>query len=245
MSARAAPGTARQMVLDLTRAPSFDPDDFLVSPANAEAHALVMAWPEWPSRTLLLVGPPGAGKSHLATIWAGLAGARPFDPEEFPRGAGAWLVEDADRCRDPEAALFHLLNLVEEARGWLIVTAQSPPDRWGLCTPDLLSRLRRAPVATIGAPDAELLRSVLVKLFADRQIRIDADVVAYAALHCEQSLEAILRFVAAVDEAALAEGRRITRPLAARALASLTTSDRLAPGTESPRSHTTGSIDAD
>ena len=223
MSARPAPGSARQMVLDLTRAPSFDPDDFLVSPANAQAHTLVMAWPDWPSRTLLMVGPPGAGKSHLAAIWAGLAGARPMLPEDGFAGekSPAWLVENADRREGPEAALFHLLNLVEETRGWLVVTARSLPDCWGLHTPDLLSRLRRAPVATIGHPDGPLLRAVLVKLFADRQIRIDADVVAYAALHCDQSLDAISRFVAAIDEAALAEGRRITRPLAARTLASL------------------------
>ncbi len=219
--ARPRPRSARQMVLDLTRAPSFDPDDFLVSPANEAAHTLVMDWPDWPSRTLLLVGPAGSGKSHLAAIWAGQAEARPFEPAALDAldSEAAFLLEDADRAAVPEAALFHLLNLVEEARGWLVVTARTAPDTWGVRTPDLLSRLRRAPMAAIGHPDAALLHAVMVKLFADRQIRIEAEVVAYAALHCEQSLEAVSRFVAAVDEAALAEGRRITRPLAAKTLA--------------------------
>ena len=221
--ARPRSRSARQMVLDLTRAPSFDPDDFLVSPANAAAHSLVMAWPDWPSRTLLLTGPAGAGKSHLAAIWAGQAEAQPFEPAALDALASdaVLLLEDADRAEVPEAALFHLLNLVEESRGWLVVTARAAPDHWGVHTPDLLSRLRRAPMAVIGHPDAPLLRAVMVKLFADRQIRIDAEVVVYAALHCEQSLEAVSRFVAAVDEAALAEGRRITRPLAAKTLAAL------------------------
>lgn len=221
MSAQGA--AARQMVLDFAHAPSYDADDFLVSPANARAHAALTAWPHWPARTLLLVGPPGAGKSHLAAIWTALAGAAPLALERLDELAGPvlGLIEDADRHPGPEAALFHLLNMVEETAGWLVLTARTPPDRWGVRTPDLLSRLRRAPVAAIDAPDAALLSSVLVKLFADRQIRIEADVVAYAALHCEQSLEAVARFVAAVDEAALAEGRRITRPLAARTLAEL------------------------
>ena len=223
------------MVLDLTRAPSFDPDDFLVSPANANAHALVLAWPDWPSRTLLLTGPPGSGKSHLAAIWAGCAHASPRLPDALDGfgndgfGTGhtpAWLIENADRCEVGESALFHLLNLVEEMRGWLVVTARTPPDRWGLRTPDLVSRLRRATAAAILHPDEALLRAVLIKLFADRQIWIDDEVVAYAVLNCDRSLDAAARFVAAVDEMSLAEGRRITRPLAARTLAALAAKDQ-------------------
>ena len=101
------------------------------------------------------------------------------------------------------------------------MTAREPPALWGLQTSDLLSRLRLAPLVPIGRPDSALMRAVIVKLFADRQIRIDEDVVAYAARHCDQSLEAINRFVAAVDDESLAAGRRITRPLAAQAIASL------------------------
>ena len=214
----------RQLVFDLARAPSYEADAFLTSPSNDRAHAMVERWPDWPARTLLMVGPEGSGKSHLGAIWAMHAGARTIrrgealDPSMDP---AVLLVEDADRAGHSEADLFHLINLVKERDGWLLMTARSRPDHWGVVTADLLSRLRLAPIISIDAPDADLIRAVIVKLFADRQIRIEPDVVAYAALHGDQSLEAVSRFVAAVDEDALAENRRITRPVAARTLARL------------------------
>ena len=215
--------TVRQLVLDLGRDPSYDPDEFLVSSCNETAYAAVRAWPTWPDRAIVLLGPAGSGKSHLAAIWASRAGALKLGPGaslpfEMRQGQAA-MMEDCERVRPDEAALFHQLNIVRETGGWLLLTAREPPDRWGLRTLDLLSRLRLAPTVSIGHPDLLLMKSVIVKLFSDRQIYIDEDVVAYAARHCEQSLEAANRFVAAVDEESLASGRRITRPLAARILA--------------------------
>ena len=219
-------GQARQLVLDLAHRPSYDRDEFLVSPSNAVAHATIERWPDWPGRVLLLLGPPGSGKSHLGAIWAAKAGARVITPG----GAtplSAWvgpvvaLVEDCGRSAYNQATLFHLINMVGETGGWLLVTSTSGPTTWGITVPDLLSRFRLATSVELQSPDAELIKAVIVKLFADRQIRIDEDVVNYAALHCEQSLQAIGTFVAAVDEDALASGRRITRPLAAQALARL------------------------
>ncbi|WP_246725077.1 hypothetical protein [Beijerinckia sp. L45] len=110
---------------------------------------------------------------------------------------------------------------MRDAGGWLLLTARANPDHWAIQTADLLSRLRLATLSRIGRPSPELVRAVLVKLFADRQIRIEEDVVAYATLHLEQSLEAVTRFVQAVDEAALSAGRRITRPLASATIAAL------------------------
>ena len=223
---RASDDVSRQLIFDLGRAPSFDPDDFLTSPSNAEAHAMIERWPDWPGRTLILTGPPGCGKSHLGAIWAGRAGARIAGPGDI-LDVSTWtspvvaLLEDCDRARHPEAALFHLMNLAKEGGGWLLFTSREAPSLWDVRTPDLLSRLRLAPVVPIGRPDPPLLRAVIVKLFADRQIRIDEEVVAYAERHCDQSLEAINRFVAAVDDESLAAGRRITRPLAAKAIATL------------------------
>ena len=219
---------ARQLVFDLARAPGFDRDDFLVSAANEAAVAAIQTWPDWPGRTLLVTGPTGSGKSHLAAIWAADVGATVAGSLDFSLwdgGGRSVLLEDCDSGKNAEPAFFHALNLVRETGGWLLMTARSGPRCWGIRTPDLLSRLRLSPIATIHPPDSELMKAVLIKLFADRQIFIDEDVIAYAARHCEHSLEAVNRFVAAVDEAALATGRRITRPLAAHTLASLQASD--------------------
>lgn len=218
---------ARQLVFDLTRTPCFDAEDFLVSEANAAAVAAVRAWRDWPGRTLLLIGPPGAGKSHLAAVWAGETGAivlrdgRTPSPSLWDGGGRCVLLEDCDRAGYPEPAFFHAINLARETRGWLMMTARTPPTHWRVATPDLRSRLRLATLATIAPPDAELVKAVLLKLFADRQIDVDEDVVTYASRHCDQSLEAVAHFVSAIDEASLAAGRRITRPLAAKVLAGL------------------------
>ncbi len=67
---------ARQLAFDLPHAESFRRDDFLASAANEAALSLVERWPEWPGGMAAIVGPRGAGKSHLAAIWAERAGAR-------------------------------------------------------------------------------------------------------------------------------------------------------------------------
>lgn len=219
-------GPARQLVLDLARDPSYDRDQFLVSPSNVTAHATIERWPAWPNRVLLLLGPPGSGKSHLAAVWAAKAGARVVSeahssPPNDWRGPMVALVEDCGRVAYDQATLFHLINMVGETGGWLLITSASAPATWNITVPDLMSRLRLAPTVEIHRPDTQLVKAVIVKLFADRQIRVDEEVINYAALHCEQSLEAVGAFVAAVDEDALASGRRITRPLAAQAMARL------------------------
>lgn len=211
-----------QLALDLPHEPRFGVEDFLVSSSNEAAYELIGAWPRWPDPVLTLVGPSGSGKSHLAAIWAQRAGARTLsaaslslaDPPALA-AAGAVLVEDGETIGGAEAALFHLLNLAREQRSSVLITAAAPPDRWGLTTRDLVSRLRLAPMAEIGAPDEALLKAVLVKLFVDRQLVVDTGVVDYLALRIERSLAAAREVVERLDRTALAQGRRITRAMAA------------------------------
>lgn len=213
-----------QLTLDLGFTPRFGAEDFLVTPANADAHATLMRWPDWPGRSLLLVGPEGAGKSHLASIWATLAGAWVVTNGDIEAGASsaeAMVLEDLDQASVPEPALFHFLNAARERDAFLLITARTPPDLWRLGTRDLLSRLRLAPVMRLEAPDETLLRAVLVKLFVDRQLVVDDSVVDYLALRLDRSLGAARRLVDALDRASLASQRRITRPIAADVFASL------------------------
>lgn len=220
MSARAA----GQLAFDLPLAPSFSRENFLVSPSNAAAWAQFDAWPNWPGRTLLLLGPTGAGKSHLGAIWAETARARivpaatlaTADLQELAQ-VPAILVEDADRS-GPEKELFHLINLVTESGAYLAVTARLWPDSWGLQTKDLLSRLRRAPAVEIGEPDDGLVRAVLVKLFMDRQLQVEATVIEFLAARIERSLAAARSVVTLLDREALARGRAVTRPMASEVL---------------------------
>jgi chromosomal replication initiation ATPase DnaA len=219
----------RQLTLDLPVETRFGREDFLVSPCNETAFAMFERWPDWPDRVLLLLGPVGAGKSHLGNIWAQQAGATVLSASSLATTdlpalvtTGAILLEDADMARGSEAQFFHLLNLVRSAAScFLVVTARSWPDAWGLKTADLLSRLRLAPAIEIGEPDDALVRAVLVKLFHDRQLEVDISVVEYLALRIERSLAAARHIVDVLDREALQAGRSITRPMASEVLRGL------------------------
>jgi chromosomal replication initiation ATPase DnaA len=222
----------RQLAFDLPLDPRYGREDFLVSPSNEKAYGLIEAWPEWPDTILLLIGPPGSGKSHLASIWATDSRAWTIDAAEaagdkVPHlvSTGALAIEDLDRAPLDEPALFHLLNLARERRAYVLMTCETPPDRWGLKTPDLLSRLRLAPSVSLDAPDDALLKAVLVKLFVDRQLVVDTTVVDYIALRIERSLAGAEEVVARLDKEALSRGRRVSRAIAAEILGAQETDD--------------------
>lgn len=215
----------RQLALDLPVESPMEAEDFLVSSSNEAAYAALESWPDWPDPVLVLTGPPASGKSHCAAIWAARAHAwvlarAALRDEDVPRlvSAGALVIEDCDAAGGHEAALFHLLNLARERRCFVVLTAVSAPDGWGLQTPDLLSRLRLAPRVAIEAPDDGLLRAVLVKLFVERQLIVDTSVVEFLALRLDRSIGAAREAVERLDRMGLERGRRITRPLAAELL---------------------------
>lgn len=211
-----------QLPFDLAPAPRFGRDDFLVTPSNTAAVDTLDRWPDWPDRVLLMLGPEGAGKSHLASVWAARAGARVLvaadlaDADLHGLAGEPALIEDLDRMPGAEAQLFHLLNLVRDGTASILLTARSEPAAWGLRTADLLSRLRLAPAVSIEAPDDALLRAVLVKLFADRQLLVDESVVGYLVHHLDRSLGAARTAVDALDRTGLALNRRVTRAMTAR-----------------------------
>jgi len=215
----------RQLALALPHAENFAREDFLSGPSNAAALRLVEQWPDWPARSAALVGPRGSGKSHLAAIWAGHAGARflsgrALKAAEIPAAlaTGALVLEDLVPGELDERALFHLINLAREEDAFLLLTARTPPAGWSVGIADLASRLRAIPAVTLSPPDDALWRAVLVKLFADRQLMIDASVVSYLATRLERSFAAARAAVDLLDREALRRQRPVTRALAAEVL---------------------------
>lgn len=215
----------RQLPLQIPPRPALRREDFLAAPGNAAALALIDAYPDWPARVVCLVGPEGAGKSHLAAIFAEKAGARTVAARALDRAGvpealatGALVLEDLEPGGFEEAALFHLFNLVREQHGVLLMTARTPPATFPLATADLASRLRTVPVFEIAPADDALLAAVLVKLFADRQIGVDEATVQFLLLRMQRSVAGAKRVVEAIDAAALAAARPVTRALAAQVL---------------------------
>ncbi|MEC9344189.1 MAG: hypothetical protein VYD64_10140 [Pseudomonadota bacterium] len=214
----------RQIPLDLPVDAARARDDLIASPANRQAIEFIDAWPDWPGPVAVLAGPVGSGKSHMAGIWAERAGAHVVDMsglEEPGTATGEWsavVLEDARPGGIPETALFHLINHLRATGGHCLITSREWPTAWRVALPDLASRLRAAQLVELAEPDDELLRQVIVKLFADRQIVIDPGVVEYLATRMERSLGAAGRLVAEIDREALSRNIRPSRSVAATAL---------------------------
>lgn len=218
----------RQLALSLGHEVSFARDDFLEGPSNAAALAFVTRWPDWASLNLLMVGPQGSGKTHLASMWAGEAGARVIsarllDQESVPTAlaTGALVIEDLAPGNFDERALFHVLNLARAERAYVLLTARSATTGWTLNVPDLTSRLREIATVTLTLPDDALLRAVLVKLFADRQLAVDENLIGYLTPRIERSFAGAQSIVADLDREALRQQRPVTRALASELLRDL------------------------
>jgi len=216
-----------QLVFELPHRTAMGLEDFLVSESNAAAVALVDRWPDWPIGAAVIAGPKGSGKTHLANVWLKRAGATALEASTISReavptiaAAGAVLIEDVQNVAD-EAALFHLLNLVREQRLQILLTTDTVPGDLRITLPDLRSRLKALPLTTIDPPDDALLRAVLVKLFADRQLSVEPHLVDYVIVRMERSMLAAERFVAEADRRALVLQRRVTRAIAAATLDAL------------------------
>jgi chromosomal replication initiation ATPase DnaA len=215
-----------QLVFDLPHRAAFEAEDFLVSDSNRAAVEIIDRWPDWPHAALIVTGPAGAGKSHLGNVWRLRSGATLIHASQaddvaiaaHPVAKGA-VIEDADRGIKSEQALFHLLNMAREHKFNVLLTARTQPGEWSVTMPDLRSRLRSAALVVIEPPDDALLRSVLVKLFSDRQISVEPRILEHMSVHMERSMEAAVALVEEIDRRSLQAQRKVTRALVSEVLA--------------------------
>ncbi|WP_027259446.1 HdaA/DnaA family protein [Leisingera aquimarina] len=221
---------AQQLSFDLPAKPALGREDFFVAPSNAMAVALLDPHFAWPSGKLVLTGPKGAGKTHLAHVWASQSGARILPAAQLTAEAVPELaqspvvVEDVPQIAGESAqqnALFHLHNMVLANGYSLVMTGRGAPNLWGLTLPDLQSRVQAATHAELQPPDDQLLAVVLAKLFNDRQITPKPDVIPYLVAHMDRSFAAAARIVGRLDRLSLAEKRSLSRPLAVRVLSEI------------------------
>jgi chromosomal replication initiation ATPase DnaA len=215
---------AKQLTLDLGHRAAFGRDDFLVTPSNAAAVALVDQWPHWPSHAAVIVGAAGSGKTHLALVWqkqaqAKFAPAAGFGREDVPQilESGAVVIDNLQDGQLAETTVFHLLNHAQQTKSSILFTATHWPLP-ELVLPDLKSRLSALPVAVVLQPDDALLRGVLVKQFNDRQIAVDEALVSFLVTRMPRSLEVARQLVERIDIEAMEQRASVTRAFASKVL---------------------------
>ncbi len=232
MSAATSPTRQLPLDLGLMRRTAMGRADFLVSGANETALAMLDDWSSWPNSRLALIGPEGAGKTHLTHVWIAESGAARVNAATLTEADAPRLVagktvaiEDADRLAEDapdrlaaERALFHLLNLAAAEGGVVLLTGRLAPARWPIATPDLASRLQAIAVARIEGPDDALLGAVLARQFRNRQLRVSETLIKYLLPRMERSFKAAGDVAERLDRAGLAAGRPVGRALAAEAL---------------------------
>ena len=214
-----------QLSLGFGYAPAQSRADFVLGACNRDAVAAVDAWPNWASGTLLLTGPAGSGKTHLAGIWAAEHGAHMISatalghPDWIPPNDDAPVaVEDIGAASEAETNLFHFINEARERGATLLLTSRDPAVTERLKLPDLVSRIRAAHSASLRPPDDEFLGRVLAKLFSDRQLVAPSSLLEFLVRRMERSYAAAARLVEAIDVAALGSQRPLGRQLAASVL---------------------------
>lgn len=213
-----------QLPLDFSHSTKFYSDDLVVTQSNKAAYELIEQWPNWLMPVAVLIGPKGSGKTHFTSVWANVTGAKILQAGKMEEAMALVsngqpvAIEDVDSQPIDDTAFFHLINSVKQAnvldcKASLLLTASTSPLSWNVSLSDLISRLRSLTLATIEQPDDELLASVAFKLFSDRQIKVDAQVINFLVSRCERSLFALSRVVAAIDHLALQRKSKVTRAL--------------------------------
>lgn len=219
-----------QLRFDLPFRPALGRGDFYISQANVLALRMVDSAQLWTGGKLILTGPAGSGKTHLAHVWSMETGATIIAAHDLP-GADIPALADGPVCvedvatianrKDAEQALFHLHNMVLAQGHRMLLTAETPPAQWDLSLPDLASRMTGTLTAQLDHPDDDLLAAVMAKLFADRQIVPAPDVLTYLVRHMPRSFDMAQQVVDALDQSALGRPRGVNRILARHVLSTL------------------------
>jgi len=209
----------RQHVLDMPIRSARGRHDFIVSKSNEEAILWLDSWPEWPMQGLVICGPHGSGKTHLGCLWKDqsnaieVKGSEVSEVLEIVRENEQVLtcfVDDADTA-NPER-LLHLFNHMYSNGGYLLLTAKKPPAAWQLPLPDLMSRLKSLPISEIGLPDDDLLKGILFKMFDDKQVLVNSDLINFIVSRMNRSYGSALEIVERLNEESLSKKRAITIP---------------------------------
>lgn len=214
-----------QLAFDFVQNYNYDIENFIISSANEQAFNMIEQWPNWGNNLyaniLLLTGINGCGKTHLAHIWQNISKAKFIHLNHMSTilnynslTSNCYIIENIDNMTvDHEEILFHIINHVAYNGGYLLITSSYNPHQINIKLADLSSRIKALPHIKIQEPDSELLTTILIKNFTDRQVRINTLVINYILNNIDRSFNELNKIIELIDKKSLIEKRNITIPL--------------------------------
>ena len=205
---------------------------FLVSDSNREAVALIDGFADWQVPVQWIYGPAGSGKSHLAAVLSHQCAALNIDAVQLLQDDIARVLDGSEKPDavivdrldalpvDYEEVLFHLLNFSRHENLKILLLSEKPAAQLTIGLPDLVSRLKAVAAVALTSPDDALMRGLMVKLFSDRQLKVDARVIDYLLPRMVRDYADMAALIDNIDRQALAEKRAITVPMVAEILES-------------------------
>jgi DnaA-homolog protein len=203
---------------------------------NAEAVAELRRLAAGGHGAAWICGPRGSGKSHLLQATCVAASERQragFLPmrELAALGVGAlegWpqldcvALDDLDAVagqRDWEIAIFSLYREIDERGGRFVGSASTPPSLLPWTVPDLRSRLAATAVFQLRALDEHERQEALRLRARVRGVELPQDTARWLQRRFPRDMGTLYALLDTLDEAALAEQRRLTIPFIRSVLA--------------------------
>jgi len=188
-------------------------EDFYVSSGNQEAYEFINSWPKWIKRIANIFGPPGSGKTHLASILKSKTSTLSIESDalndkiffEFKINE-ALIIENLNE-KVSENLLFSLWNFALQDNKYLLITSTKPINAYKFKLPDLKSRASSSLIIGINLPSDDLISVILAKNFSDKQIKIEKKHIDYIIKRIDRSYEKISQFISILDKYSLKKGR--------------------------------------
>ena len=200
------------------------------STCNEVAINFIYGWPETSinNNIFCIYGPTGSGKTHISKVWMEKSNAVIFKClsdlsfdcfNNFDRNL---IFEDVAPNKNwPENLLFEFINEIKSSNLSLLITCSSDPLKLKWKTKDLVSRFTSFTNIEIKLPDDFLIKKLLIKQFADRQLSLDNEQIEYISKRIERSYSSVIQIVDRIDNLALQQKKSISKNIIKEAINSL------------------------
>lgn len=210
---------SQQQVFDFHQPERLSWNDFVESDENRNVLMYIKQWRSWTTRSLVIYGGSGVGKTHISSLWAQSANAAYIRSDNLHHPSRDlfnadtnFIIDDFDSLLQIQNYnwLFDFINILKEKRRFLVIISRTCPSSWEISLPDLRSRLLLIPALKIQSPSDSLLFFIAKKLAKDQGIIINDECVDYILKMVTRDVRTVRETINTLNKLSLEQKQAIT-----------------------------------